>query len=212
MRAMRTIAFMSLLGIAPLACDSLAGSDYVGQPLITLTGSFASSASAPADPLGGVALLWQDPNGPGGPGAAATMLPVAIEFPAQFRVAVPAPPPTAARFQLDGIELAEAYVYLVTDAGAARPQPRGVDRGHALVWASDEVPAGSLSADYLGGAVTAGYHVRAFAAITTPGAAQQQMIGRCTSAGATASACAARRGYQLGSASDVEPLVIEVTP
>ncbi len=201
--------FVAVLAVS--ACDSLAGSDYVGQPLITLTGSFASTASAPADPLGGVGLLWQDPNGPGGPGAAATMLPVAIEFPAQFRVAVPTPPPPAVRFQLDGIDLAEAYVYLVTDASAARPQPRGLDRGHALVWASDDIPAGSLAADYLGGTVAAGYHLRAFAATASPGAAQQQMIARCSSSGAAVPACTARRAYQLGAAADTEPLVIEVT-
>jgi hypothetical protein len=211
MRAMRLCAFLAVW-VAP-ACGSLAGSDYLGGPLITLNGSFASTggptATAP-EPMGGVGLLWQDAVGPGGPGVAATLLPVAIEFPAAFSVAVPVPPPDAARFELAGDELAEAYVYLVADATAAQPQPEGLDRGHALVWTATDVADGSLAADYLGGAVTAGYHLRTFAATATPGTAQQQLIARCDSSGAIAAACSARRAYQLAPAGDTDPLVIEV--
>ena len=209
---MRTTVLVSVLALA--ACDSLADNEFVGEPLITLAGSFVVTpgASAPADPIGGVALLWQDARGAGGPGAAVMALPVAVEFPAAFRVAVPTPPPDAARFQLDNIELAEAYVYVVTDATAPRPQPRGSDRVHALVWATTDVADGSLAADYLGGAVAAGYHLRQFTASTTPGAAQQQMIARCTGAGEPAAACTARRAYQLAPIADNDPLLVDVLP
>jgi hypothetical protein len=115
-----------------------------------------------------------------------------------------------AQFGLGGIELAEAYVDLVADATQPRPQPCGRDRGHALIYASDDVPAGSLAADYLGGPVAAGYHLRSYAPTTTPGAAQQQMIARCTGWGATPLACQAQRDYQLGAAGDTDPLVVDI--
>ena len=195
-------------------CDSLAGSNYVGQPLFTLTGTFAARASAPEDSLGGVALLWQDSTTADGPGVAATTVPVAIQFPATFRVDVPAPPPQAARFAFadTGIELAEAYVYVVADVKATPLVPRGSDRVHVLVWAGADVAAGTAAADYLGGPVAAGYHLRRFAPATLPGAAQSALIEQCVTGGAARSACTARRSYQLGAIADDDPLRIAVTP
>jgi hypothetical protein len=204
---MRSLGWVAVACVA--GCDALAGDNYVGTPLISLSGSFASPGTGPGASLGGVALEWQDPATPNGPGIAVTVLPVAIAFPDAFRVDVPTPPPQPARFALGGIELAEAYVDLVADASVPRPQPCGRDRGHALVYASEDVPAGSLAADYLGGPVAAGYHLRSYAATTTPGAAQQQMIARCTDWGAAA-ACQTQRAYQLGTANDTDPLVIDI--
>lgn len=191
-------------------CDPLAGAEYVGDPLFTLTGSFATPV-APAAPVGGVALMWQDTAAAGGPGVAITAVPVAIEFPSTFRVAVPVPPPDAARFAFaDGVELAEAYVYVVDDPGAELPVPRGLARTHVLVYASADVEPGTEAADYLGGPLPAGYHLRRFSR-TPPGAAQQQMIDRCAATAARA-ACVARRGYQLAPAADDEHVRIVVTP
>jgi hypothetical protein len=188
-------------------CDSLASKDYVGEPLFTLAGSFAST---PTGAVGGVALLWQDARGAGGPGVAATTVPVALAFPASFRVDVPVPPPNTVRFQLDdGVALAEAYVYVVADA--AQLAPRGSDRGHVLVFASADVADGTLSADYLGGPISAGYHLRRFAA-GTPGTAQAQLIERCVAGGAARDACTTRRSYQLAPIGDDDPLRIVVTP
>jgi hypothetical protein len=203
MRVMRA----AVLAVLAIGCDSLAGRDYVGEPMFTMTGSFASSEVAPSDPVTGVALMWQDARGAGGPGVATTTVPVAIAFPATFRVDVPVPPPDGARFALGGVTLAEAYVYVVTAGG----EPRGSDRTHALVFASAEVAAGTVAADYLGGAMPAGYHLRQFA-IAPPGAAQNQLIESCVAGGATRDACQARRGYQLGPIGDDDPLRIVVTP
>lgn len=201
-----------LLVALAAGCDPLASSDYVGQPLITLTGTFASTTTAPASPVGGVALLWQDSAGPGGPGVAATTVPVSIEFPAAFTVAVPTPPPVAARFVVDDVELAEAYIYVVSDVGAPRRTTRGTDRTHVLVWASGDVAAGSRAADYLGGAMTAGYHLRRFEPVHAVGPAQAQLIERCVASGAIRSACETRRAYQLHDISDGDPLQIAVSP
>jgi hypothetical protein len=195
-------------------CDSLAGSKYVGEPLFSLTGTFEAGASAPEDPVGGVALLWQDSRTADGPGVAATTVPVAIQFPATFRVDVPTPPPAEARFAFPdtGIELAEAYIYVVADPGATPLEPRGADRVHVLVYASADVAAGTSAADYLGGAITAGYHLRRFAPTGSPGSAQASLIEQCVAGGATRPACTARRAYQLGTIADDDPLRIAVAP
>lgn len=197
-------------------CDSLANSQYVGQPMFTLVGTFASTApaKAPQDPVGGVALMWQDSATADGPGVAATTVPVEIAFPATFRIDVPAPPPAAARFSFDdaAVELGEAYVYVVADTAAAQLVPRGSDRAHVLVYASADVAPGTLAADYLGGPISAGYHLRQFAASASPGGAQGALIERCVANGAARTSCSARRGYQLGAIGDDDPLRIVVMP
>lgn len=195
-------------------CDPLAGSDYVGQPMFTLKGSFASKANAPTSSVGGVALLWQDAQGAGGPGVAATTVPVSIEFPAAFDVAVPGPPPAGARFALGAgePELAEAYVYVVADVSAPRQSTRGMDREHVLVWASGDVAEGSPSAGYLGGPMTAGYHLRRFQPMAAVAPAQRVLIERCVASGAARGACETRRAYQLEAITDEARLAIEVSP
>lgn len=196
--------------LALAGCDPLADSDYVGRPLITVHGTFAQTG-APGSPLGGVALLWQDANGPGGPGIAVTTVPVALEFPASFELSVPTPPPPAARFSVDDVQLAEAFVYVVGDLGDPRKTTRGTDRTHVLVWASGDVVDGSRAADYLGGAMAAGYHLRTFRPTHDVGLAQQTLIDRCVQSGALRPACVTRRAYQLRPADDAESLRMMVS-
>jgi hypothetical protein len=205
---------MIVVAVALAGCDPLAGSDYVGQPMFTLKGSFASKANAPTSPVGGVALLWQDARGAGGPGVAATTVPVSVEFPAEFDVSVPGPPPEAARFQIGAgePELAEAYVYVVADVKAPRQTTRGMDREHVLVWSSADVPDGSPSAGYLGGGMTAGYHLRRFQPMDAVLPAQRALIERCVATGAARGACETRRAYQLEAITDEARLSIEVSP
>ena len=192
-------------------CDPVADRGYVGEPMFTLVGTFVSTGQVS---VGGLALMWQDSGGAGGPGVATTTVPVEIEFPSTFRVSVPLPPPAIVRFAFDDsdVELAEAYVFVVEDPDAMRPIPHGLDRGHALVYASADVAPDTQAADYLGGPVTAGYHLRRFAANAEPAGAQRTMIDRCVASGASAVACGARRAYQLAAASDDDPLRIVVTP
>jgi hypothetical protein len=207
-------AFALTLPLAALAgCDSLASSEYVGDPLFTLTGTFSATSTAPQDPVGGLALMWQDTTGAGGPGARATTVPVSIAFPSAFRVDVPVPPPDVAKFSFadSDVTIAEAYVFVVVDPSQTPLVAAGNDRGHALVYASADVAAGTLAADYLGGPITAGYHLRHFAA-GTPGMAQSQMIARCQASGATPTACTVRRSYQLAPVGDDDGLHIAVTP
>ncbi|MDQ3338411.1 MAG: hypothetical protein M4D80_24865 [Myxococcota bacterium] len=203
---MRPVLLVCLL----TGCDPLADSGYVGEPMFTLTGTFVAPGKTPD--VGGLALMWQDSGGAGGPGIVMTTVPVEVEFPSTFRVSVPLPPPAIVRFAFDdGVELAEAYVFVVDDPDAARPTPHGLDRAHALVYASEDVAAGTQAADYLGGPVSAGYHLRRYTT-AEPGAAQRTMIDRCVASGAVKTACGARRAYQLAEAADNEPLRIVVTP
>ena len=200
-----------LVGLA--GCDSLAAGDYVGEPLFTLQGTFATTANAPDDPLGGVALLWQDTRSADGPGVATTVVPVAIQFPASFRVDIPVPPPEAAKFTFpdSDVQIAEAYVFVVETSGA-KVTPRGGERIHAVVWASADVTAGSQAADYLGEAVGAGYHLRRFTPVTTAGTGQRTLIERCVADGGARHGCEARRAYQLAAVSDRDRLAITVAP
>lgn len=192
-------------------CDPVADSEYVGEPMFTLSGTFVATGKAPD--VGGLALMWQDSGGAGGPGVAATTVPVEVEFPSTFRISIPLPPPAIVRFAFDDsdVELAEAYVFVVDDPDAPRPVARGLDRAHALVYASGDVVAGTQAADYLGGPISAGYHLRRYIG-GEPGAAQRTMIDRCIASGAGAPACTARRGYQLADAADDARLRIVVTP
>jgi hypothetical protein len=207
---MRGSAIVVVAAWACAACDPIANADYVGAPMITLTGTFASSAD---DPVGGVALMWQDSVGAAGPGVVATALPVSIDFPATFHIQVPVPPPDSARFSFDdgGPALGEAYIYVVQDPSAAQLVPLGLERTHVLVYADGDVGPGTLAADYLGESLGAGYHLRHFAPVATPGAAQQALIDRCTANGDPAAACQVRRGYQLAPIADDDPLQIAVS-
>ena len=207
---MRCLVVVGLLA----GCDSLASNDYVGEPLFRITGTFDAAQHAPADPVGGIALLWQDAFGAGGPGVQPTTVPVAIEFPSTFHVDIPTPPPVEVRFTFGDadVELAEAYVYVVADPSSDPLDPRGSDRIHVLVYASGDVPAGTRAADYFGEPLAAGYHLRRFEPVMVPATAQAELIERCVASGALRPACTARRGYQLQAIADDDPLRIAVTP
>jgi len=202
---------MWLCLLALTACDALADRHYVGEPLITLEGTFAPTSVAPQD-VGGIALLWQDAEGAGGPGKAIMSVPVSIEFPAAFAVEVPSPPPDAVMFAFDdNLPLAECYVYVVADGDAL--QLLGADRTHALVYATYDVADGTAAAAYLGGPMSAGFHLRRFAATTVPSPQQAALIDRCTAGGATVDACTARHLYQLSQpVAEDEPLRIVLWP
>lgn len=192
-------------------CDPLASSDYVGEPMFTMSATLVTATKQTPE-AGGIALAWQDPGGAGGPGVATTVVPVKTRLDG-VTISVPLPPPLAARFAFDDsdVELAEAFVLLVDDSVGDRPVPHGISRDRVLVFATGDVRAGTKAADYLGGPMTAGYHLRKLGHGTL-GPAQQLMIDRCVAAGSTIAACAARRDYQLEAADDTGPVRIVVTP
>jgi len=100
----------------------------------------------------------------------------------------------------------------VVETSGSKVVPHGGERVHAVVWASGDVADGTQAADYLGGALTAGYHLRTFTPVATVGAGQRALIERCVSDGAARHACEARRAYQLAGAGDQDRLAITVAP
>jgi hypothetical protein len=180
--------------------------------MFSLTGTLVT-ATRQTPEAGGIALAWQDPGGAGGPGVATTIVPAETELPATVRIAVPLPPPPAARFAFDDsdVELAEAFVLLVDDPALPRPTPQGIARDRVLVFATGDVAEGTQAANYFGGAMPAGYHLRKLGHGEL-GTAQRLMIDRCVASGAAQAACNARRDYQLEPADDGGAVRIVVGP
>jgi hypothetical protein len=189
--------------LATTGCDPLADNTYVGEPLITLEGSFSETIRT-IHVDGKLALLWQDADTAGGPGAHVIVVPFALGSLGTFTAPVPVPPPPGAMFGFDdaGPELAEAYVHLVTHVPITTSEfDLGLDPVHVLVFAQRDIVDGD-AAGYLGGAVTAGYHLRRFTPTNTPGPAQRQLIERCVANTGNRAACETRRGYQLDADND----------
>ena len=83
----------------------------------------------------------------------------------------------------------------------------GLDPTHVLIYSAGDVAGGS-AADYLGGDVTPGYHLRLFTTTPTPGAAQRELIERCVANTGDRVACEARRAYRLDPIPDATALRI----
>ena len=203
---MRLLAASTL---AALGCDPLADNTYLGEPMLTLEGTF-SDAGRLAGVSGELALLWQDARGAGGPGVQVTALPFAVSSLGVFTAIVPVPPAPAVRFGFDdgGPALGEAYVHVVTGVPISTSElDLGLDLDHVVVFAERDVVDGD-AAGYLGGPVTAGYHLRRFTATATVGPAQRQLIERCVTATGERASCEARRGYRLAPEDDAAALRI----
>jgi hypothetical protein len=198
-----------LLVVAASACDPLVDNGYTGQPLFTLQGTLAE-AMRPHDAAAELALLWQDPATAAGPGVETAVLPFQLDALGSFTADIPVQPAGEAWFAFDdgGPRLGEAYLHVVSQVPVASSDfDLGLDPVHVVVYADADV-VGGAAADYLGGDVTAGYHLRRFAATAEPGAAQRQLIARCAANTADPDACAARRAYRLDPIDDETALRI----
>lgn len=173
-----------LLAAAALAaaCEPLAEHDYPGEPLLTVSGRV--TGTAPLPPIE-AAILWQlgpppttseqelatrvpvetSPAGPAGPTG-----PAGSGGTATFTLRLYQPPPDGALRTLRDGEVAwvrgnagAVPLGIAADAAPALPTSGstsyGVDVGHWIVWLATDVPQGSLTAWWLGGALSAGYHV-----------------------------------------------------
>jgi len=199
----------ALLAVATCACDPLVDDTYTGQSLFTLEGTLAE-AMRPHDADPELALLWQDPETAGGPGVEAAALPFALDALGSFTAQIPIAPPAGAWFGFDdgGPRLGEAYLHVVSHVPVTTTEfDLGLDPVHVVVYADRDV-AGGAASDYLGGDVTAGYHLRRFAVTAEPGAAQRELIARCVATTGDQDACAARRAYRLEPIGDATALRI----
>jgi hypothetical protein len=195
--------------LAAIGCQPLADLTYEGEAMFTLEGTLSES-NRPLQVDAKLALLWQDPLGAGGPGLHVTPIPFRIGSLGAFTASVPIRPEPAVRCRFDdgGPELAEAYFHMVTAVPLATSRADlGVDLHHVLIFAESDVTGGD-AADYLGGPVSAGSHLRQFTVASTPGPAQRQLIERCVVATDDRAVCEVRRGYQLQPVDDGTPLTI----
>ena len=205
------MALAAACALLAVGCSPLADDTFVGQPLITLHGQFTND-DTPIEVANEIGLLWQDPGGTIGPGFAVTPLPYVTSL-GTFKTSVPIEPPpnTYETFADHGPGIAEAYIHVVVAAPIENTQyDLGQDQTHVLIYAKEDVDDGD-AADYLGGPVPAGYHLRTFTATTMPGEAQQQLIEHCIDDTGDIASCTARREYQLGPAFDGALLDVMVT-
>jgi hypothetical protein len=202
-----------LLAIACVAagCDAMVDPGYAGEPLVRLQGTATSARSDQLSRAGVLAgALWQrtSVDGP----SVFTRMPVRIEFP-RFWIDVLAEPAAGDELTIaDGDPpIAEAYLHIVEPDTGASPAPSdflATDYDHALVWVSATPPASSLTAAYLGGSLSPGFHVVDRTATASPSAAQQGLIDRCVAAatdqppGAAKASCTAQHLYQLAPSAD----------
>ncbi|HEY6907939.1 MAG TPA: hypothetical protein VI356_01105 [Myxococcales bacterium] len=156
------------------SCDPQADPAYPGEPLLTLQGQVVSQGPLPELEA---AMLWQRGDPPATTDQdLATRAPVQAGFPALFTAHLYHPPPAAARRSLapgepiyarataaavpKGIAAAQ-----ISGGAAAPPGPPGagggfgVDARHWVIYLASDVPAGSLTAWWLGAPLAAGFHL-----------------------------------------------------
>lgn len=162
------------------SCDPQAEAAYPGEPLLTLEGQVVSQGPLPELEA---AMLWQRGDPPSMTDQdLATRAPVQAGFPAFFTAHLYHPPPAAARRTLapgeptyarataaavpKGIAAAQ-----VAGGAPAAPGPAGagggygVDAHHWVIHLAADVPAGSLTAWWLGAPLAAGFHLLRVSAV-----------------------------------------------
>ena len=180
---------VSLLGAS--GCDSQVAPDYPGEPLVSLTGQVTGTSPVPLPQLE-VGLLWQRGPPPStNDEQLATQAAVQGEFPAKFILRLYHPAPGAARQPLRSGEVrfarANAAVLPVGVAqqGVAFADVSSIayalDTLHWFLYLEQDVPADSLTAWWLGGALPSGYHLLNVLA-TSPVCLEPAQVASCAAA------------------------------
>jgi hypothetical protein len=197
---------LALLGVLA-GCEPLVDPGYPGEPMARLHGTIVGVD--PERVADSVAILWNRNVGPSVPSGPIALAPLHPAFPAALTIDVLAAPPDDAFFAVAGdtARIAEGYLYLVR-AGAEPPietrdfSATAVD--FVLVYVDGDVAPGSLTADYLGGVLAPGYHLRDWRATLDLSPAQAYFGARCADAVSDAGAvdgqveaCRAKRRYRL---------------
>lgn len=180
-----------LLSVALLGawgCDSQVAPDYPGAPLVSLHGQVTSTSTVPLPQLE-VGLLWQRGPPPStNDEQLATKAVVQGEFPAQFVLQLYHPAPEAARqpLRMGEVRFARANA-AVLPVGVAQVTVAfsdvsriayALDALHWFLYLEQDVPKGSLTEWWLGGALSAGYHLVNVLA-TDPVCQQQAQVASC---------------------------------
>jgi len=172
---------LAIMGSA--GCDSLAAPDYAGVALVSLKGMASSSSGGDPVTKSGIlaAALWQGTSYRGPIGF--SRLALRLEFP-EFWIDIVSLPAPNDQFALAKGEptIAEGYLHIVASDSATAPQPGDIvatDYDHALVYVSAPLPPVSAASAYLGGVITAGFHVMTRTPVDSLTPAAQLMVQRC---------------------------------
>ena len=175
------VVMATVLACGAAACGSLVDGDYAGDPLLRLQGVATARMDSVTTAGAKAAALWQSALATGTVNY--TPLPLDIEFPA-FWVDILELPHGDAMLQLDPAEpsFAEAYLHIV--GPGIGPLPRAedflaTDYQHVLVHVAGALVPTSLTASYLGGALSPGFHVMVRTEVAELSPAQQVLVERC---------------------------------
>ena len=177
-----------------LACDAQVDPRYDGEPLATIKGSIVSSTGGTASHLHTAVVNFRftvDDT------YHADYAPVVGSFPAQFSIDLDVPPPsdTLNDFTQGGTQPSESrfstgYIFVVRDGVDLNTNPAdaivGIAEEYVLVYVESDVQPGSRSAQFLGGALTAGYHLMKYVPMD---AAELQAVEDCKATSSDPAKC-----------------------
>lgn len=202
----RSVLVLVLAAAGLAGCDPLVDTTYPGEPLVRLQGVVSSTQGTDIAPTGAKgAVLWQAANLSELTGF--TRLPLSLDFPV-LTFEVMEPPADDAVFQVDPGEpvIGEGYLHIVKPTTGERARPEdflATEYDHALIYVAADLPPGGPTAQYLGGALGAGFHVAVRTATATLTPPQQALVERCVQLATgmppdrVRASCTAQRLYRL---------------
>ncbi|WP_437752579.1 hypothetical protein [Sorangium sp. So ce1389] len=149
-----------------LACDAQVDPEYRGEPLATIQGAIVDSGGVDTSDLYTAILNY---NFLIDDFSRIDSAPVVGSFPAEFRIDLSVPPPAEVLndFTLGGSRPSESrfstgYIAVLHEGMDPNVDPgavAGLAEEHMLVYVETDVQPGTQSERFLGGALTAGYHL-----------------------------------------------------
>ncbi|WP_437775117.1 hypothetical protein [Sorangium sp. So ce1097] len=156
-----------------LACDAQVDPEYRGEPLATIQGAIVDEGGVDAGELYTAILNY---NFVINDFSHTDSAPVIGSFPAEFRIDLNVPPPAEALndFTLGGARPSESrfsvgYIAVLHEGTDPNVDPgalAGIAEEYMLVYVETDVQPGTESERFLGGALTAGYHLMKWAPMT----------------------------------------------
>ncbi len=206
---------LALCGLLVLSSQSLSGCDaqvdptYAGEASARIRGTAVGFDDG--ETAGSAAILWNRNDGPDVPSGPLEGEPLHVSFPSGLDIDVLGKPPAGAFFGFpdEGAAIAEGYLFLVREGVEGAPTVNDLVAAavnHVVVYVEGAVEPGSMTAAYLGGVRTPGYHLLWWLPTAELTEAQGFFVSRCADAliaagSATpddaAAECREPRRYQL---------------
>lgn len=156
-----------LLPCVMFACSAQKGQDYAGESLAAVRGN-VNTASAPAPAHAKVIMVWNN-FAKNGDTSASIAVTATGTFPANFTMDIVSVPPVEQRNDFtrggtlpDETRVGVAAIYAVDPAVTAvddETQVLGLVEDYVVVYAEHDVSPGTFAATFLGGTLSAGFHL-----------------------------------------------------